>query len=305
MTLKNTVDLWFLALPTMHKNVEACFSTVAIDHSCLIHQARPLLNEEELAKAMRYRQPLARMHAIYIRAFLRVTLSRYARILPHEWCFEYGEQGKPNLCKTQRQQTGLVFNLSHSVDQVLLAVTQTADQEIELGVDIECEREELSFSTIMENYFQPQEIKSLMQLDLSDQRRRFFDLWVLKESYIKATGLGLAQSLKSFGFDFSLSSKQRLSLVDEKPASEQSLEIVTGIVVNTLEASAGEDRAGEDCADKENSFDCSEQGGGQAWSIYLGRLSASYRFGLIVKGRKLDVSSIYARRVSLVSVLND
>ncbi|MGR5066092.1 4'-phosphopantetheinyl transferase family protein [Photobacterium sp. DNB22_13_2] len=302
--MKNTVDLWFIALPAMHKNVEAHSSTEAINHSYLIHQARPLLNEEELAKAMRYRQPLVRMHAIYIRAFLRVILSRYARIPPREWCFEYGEQGKPKLCKTQRQQTGLVFNLSHSGDQVLLAVTQTADQNIELGVDIEFEREELSFSTVMENYFQLQEIKSLMQLDLSDQRRRFFDLWVLKESYIKATGLGLAQSLKSFGFDFSLSNKQKLSLFDEKQASEQSLEIVTGIVVNPLEANVGEGCAGEDCADKENRFDCSEQVGGQAWSIYLGRLSESYRFGLIVKGRKLDVSSIYARRVSLESVLN-
>ncbi|MCQ1059980.1 4'-phosphopantetheinyl transferase superfamily protein [Photobacterium sp. ZSDE20] len=140
----------------------------------------------------------------------------------------------------------------------------------------------------MENYFQPQEIKSLMQLGLSDQRRRFFDLWVLKESYIKATGLGLAQSLKSFGFDFSLNKKQQLSLFDEDSACEQSLEIVTGICVNALEGNVG-----------------SEQVGGQAWSIYLGRLSASYRFGLIVKGRKLDVSSIYARRVSLVNVLND
>ena len=33
------------------------------------------------------------------------------------------------------------------------------------------------------------------------QRQRFFDLWALKESFIKATGLGLAQSLKSFAFE--------------------------------------------------------------------------------------------------------
>ncbi|BFL83102.1 hypothetical protein LFREDSHE_15520 [Shewanella baltica] len=37
--------------------------------------------------------------------------------------------------------------------------------------------------------------------DEASQRQRFFDLWALKESYIKATGLGLAQSLKSFAFE--------------------------------------------------------------------------------------------------------
>ncbi|WP_261859217.1 4'-phosphopantetheinyl transferase family protein [Photobacterium sanguinicancri] len=292
LTKVNTVDLWFLTLPKPHKNIEDLSSTVAIDHSYLINQARPLLNEEELAKAMRYRQPLARMHAIYIRAFLRVTLSRYARVRPNEWCFEYGEKGKPYLCRAQRQQTSLVFNLSHSGDQVLLAVTQTADQKIELGVDIESEREDLSFNTIMDNYFQPQEIESLMRLDLADQRRRFFDLWVLKESYIKATGLGLAQPLKSFGFGFSSSKKQHLSLFDEKQVSAQPLELITGIVLNTLNDKAAKDE------------DWSKQAEGQMWSTCLGRLSSSYRFGLMVKGRKLDISSIYARKVSIENLLN-
>lgn len=290
---KNTVDLWFLTLPKTHKNIEDLSSTVAIDHSYLINQARPLLNEEELTKAMRYRQPLARMHAIYIRAFLRVTLSRYARVRPNEWCFEYGEKGKPYLCRAQRQQTSLAFNLSHSGDQVLLAVTQTADQKIELGVDIECEREDLSFSTIMDNYFQPQEIESLMRLDLADQRRRFFDLWVLKESYIKATGLGLAQPLKSFGFDFSSSQKQQLSLLNEKDESEQWLELVTGIALDALPLRVGNDK-------NLNSRKQTEAGD---WSTYLGRLSAACRFGLVVKGRNLESSSIYARQVSLEDVL--
>ncbi|MGF1692534.1 4'-phosphopantetheinyl transferase family protein [Photobacterium kagoshimensis] len=287
------MDLWFLTLPKTHKNVEERSSTVVIDHSYLINQARPLLNEAELAKAMRYRQPLVRMYAIYIRAFLRVTLSRYARIQPHEWCFEYGDQGKPSVCNPQRQQTGLVFNLSHTGDQVLLAVTQTADPKIALGVDIECEREGLSFSTIMENYFQPQEITSLMQLELSDQRRRFFDLWVLKESYIKATGLGLALSLKSFGFDFSSSQKQQLSLLNEKDESEQWLELVTGIALDALPLRVGNDK----------SLNSTKQTEAGVWSTYLGRLSAACRFGLVVKGHNLESSSIYARQVSLEDVL--
>ncbi|WP_446526524.1 4'-phosphopantetheinyl transferase family protein [Photobacterium swingsii] len=266
---------------------------MSLSHATLIHRARALLSQDELDKAMRYRQPLARMHTIYTRAFLRVTLSRYAAIKPHEWCFEYGEQGKPYLSRAQRQQTELAFNLSHSDDQVLLAITQTADPEIELGVDIECEREGLCIDTIMDNYFQPQEIESLVRLDLTEQRQRFFDLWVLKESYIKATGKGLAHALRSFGFDFSFSQKQQLSLLNENDESEHSLELITGIVLDVLSSRAEDDK-------NEN---VKKQIETIAWSTYLGRLSAACRFGLVVKGRKLEPSSIHARQICLEDVL--
>ncbi|MGR5079994.1 4'-phosphopantetheinyl transferase family protein [Photobacterium swingsii] len=287
---ENTVDLWFLTLPKVNKHSDANMHS---SHATLIHRARSLLSKDELDKAMRYRQPLARMHAIYIRAFLRVTLSRYAAIKPHEWCFEYGEQGKPYLSRAQRQQTELAFNLSHSDEQVLLAITQTADQEIELGVDIEFEREHLSVSTIMKNYFHPLEITALTQLEFGDQRRRFFDLWVLKESYIKATGKGLAHALRSFGFDFSFSHKQQLSLVNENDESEHSLELITGIVLDVLSSRAEDDK----------NKNVKKQIETITWSTYLGRLSAACRFGLVVKGRKLEPSSIHARQICLEDVL--
>ncbi len=165
--------------------------------------AESWLSDDELAKVRRYRDPKAQIKGLQVRAALRTVLSRYADLSPHEWCFEYGAKGKPSLTATLGQQTGLEFNLSHSGDWLLIGVAQFDGVESGLfGVDIERSRPKTDIYPILNHYFSPQETAALLALaDEASQRQRFFDLWALKESYIKATGLGLAQSLKSFAFE--------------------------------------------------------------------------------------------------------
>lgn len=165
--------------------------------------AESWLSDDELAKVRRYRDPKAQIKGLQVRAALRAVLSRYADLSPHEWCFEYGAKGKPSLTAKLQQQTGLEFNLSHSGDWLLIGVAQFDGVESGLfGVDIERSRPKTDIYPILNHYFSPQETAALLALaDEASQRQRFFDLWVLKESYIKATGLGLAQSLKSFAFE--------------------------------------------------------------------------------------------------------
>lgn len=165
--------------------------------------AESWLSDDELAKVRRYRDPKAQIKGLQVRAALRTVLSRYADLSPHEWCFEYGAKGKPSLTATLGQQTGLEFNLSHSGDWLLIGVAQFDGVESGLfGVDIERSRPKTDIYPILNHYFSPQETAALLALvDEASQRQRFFDLWALKESYIKATGLGLAQSLKSFVFE--------------------------------------------------------------------------------------------------------
>lgn len=95
------------------------------------------------------------------------------------------EHGKPMLPK----ELGLYFNLSHSGDYVLCAVS---DQEI--GADIQ--RHEKYQDRLAERFFHPEELAYLREAE--DRKQCFYDLWCLKESCIKCTGRGLSTGLESF-----------------------------------------------------------------------------------------------------------
>ena len=204
--------------------IELFFIPLAEMDAEMVSRCMALLSEDERAKVARYLAPKAQMNGLLVRAALRCVLSQGLQsrgesspyssqrlIAPQDWCFEYGEKGKPGLSHEQFLCTGMEFNLSHSGDWLLIALAQdddtdaaviTAKPRLGLGVDIERSRASTNIYPILNHYFSPIEAEGLLALEGEDaQRQRFFDLWALKESYIKATGLGLAQSLKSFAFE--------------------------------------------------------------------------------------------------------
>jgi 4'-phosphopantetheinyl transferase len=94
-----------------------------------------------------------------------------------------GECGKP------RVEGGPHFNISHSGDYVLLAVSDTP-----IGIDIEMWTDE-DCAALADAAFHEDE---RAMLGHSPSVRSFFDLWTLKESYIKMLGTGLSTDTKSF-----------------------------------------------------------------------------------------------------------
>lgn len=87
------------------------------------------------------------------------------------------------------------FNISHTDGLVALAV---ADAPI--GVDVENVRRKGRTVELADRFFAPSEAAALRALPEPLQRDRFFDLWTLKEAYIKARGMGLAIPLDAFAF---------------------------------------------------------------------------------------------------------
>ncbi|MBF0287251.1 MAG: 4'-phosphopantetheinyl transferase superfamily protein [SAR324 cluster bacterium] len=89
------------------------------------------------------------------------------------------------------------FNLSHTEALVSCGVVLETD----IGVDVEDTHRITSSLEIAENFFSPQEVFDLSRLSEDAQQDRFFDYWTLKESYIKARGMGLSLPLEHFSFD--------------------------------------------------------------------------------------------------------
>ena len=143
----------------------------------------------------------------------RVCLSEYAPQKPGAWNIIHTEFGKPELADGQLTES-LCFNLSHSGDRLVLAVCRHPN----VGIDIENTGRRRRVEKIADRYFAPAEIDALLTLPEARQLERFYDLWTLKEAYIKARGLGLAIALDSFGFDIEEGKLQLTEYVQPGPA---------------------------------------------------------------------------------------
>ena len=100
-----------------------------------------------------------------------------------ERAVSYGEHGKPFV------PGGPHFNLSHSGDLVLLAW-----DDAPLGLDVERWQEE-DYEALARVSFHPEE-RAWLSSDPS--AKNFFDLWTLKESYIKMRGTGFSMDPTTF-----------------------------------------------------------------------------------------------------------
>lgn len=155
-----------------------------------------LMTTGERERWQRYRFEKDRTLHLIARALVRTTLSRYADVPPDAWRFEAGEHGRPSISSPR---SGLSFNLAHTAGLVACAVSR----ETEVGVDVERLSAERVSPELSRRVFSEREVEALDRLPPAEQPDRFFDLWTLKESYIKARGLGLAIPLRSFGFHLS------------------------------------------------------------------------------------------------------
>jgi 4'-phosphopantetheinyl transferase len=165
-----------------------------IQDAGLLARYADLMTSEEKQKQQRYMFEKDRHCALVTRAFVRDLLSSYTTTEPADWRMDIGPKGKPEL---SNPPIPLRFNLSHTKDLIVCAVTLRDD----IGCDVEAVDRASDILAIAKHYFSASELAELFSLPESGQRSRFFDYWTLKESYIKACGLGLfAIPLEDFSF---------------------------------------------------------------------------------------------------------
>jgi 4'-phosphopantetheinyl transferase len=128
-------------------------------------------------------------------ALVRTTLARYADVEPRAWIFDRGEHGRPDAVLGPGVPP-LRFNLSHTLGMAVCAVTLDRD----IGVDVESVERRCQARAIADRFFAPAEVEGLRDGPAERRRVRFFELWTLKEAYVKARGVGLKIPLRRFAF---------------------------------------------------------------------------------------------------------
>lgn len=179
------VHVWFVCDDDIHDdNLLACY-----------HE---MLNEQERAQQKRFVFNRHKHQYLMTRVMIRVVMSLYVNaVAPSEWRFKKNKYNKPYI-DNYLSPIELRFNISHTDHMIVIAVTRHS----EVGVDVEYLYRKNRTVDIAKAYFSATEFTQLQLLDENERHRRFYDLWTLKEAYIKACGMGLSIPLDQFSYHF-------------------------------------------------------------------------------------------------------
>ncbi len=196
--IDSEIHLWHCKL--------ADFSLQELQRSCL-----HWLTDVELLRYHRYFFDRHRKQLLLGRFLIRSVLSQYVeKLAPQQWRFVHNDFGKPAIDPAQNEAS-LYFNLSHSGEKLVLAISKIES----IGVDIENGDKSRRVRRIAGRFFSRQEVSDLLALHESQRLGRFYQLWTLKEAYIKARGLGLAMPLQQFSYAFPAPGQIEISFAEE------------------------------------------------------------------------------------------
>lgn len=177
------------ALPELGGDVHAWRASVSAAAPFEAQLLRSL-SRDELDRAGRFHFQRDRVQYIVAHAMLRCVIARYAHAAAASLDFDTGPFGKPSL----RGDSPLEFNMSHSADVVIVAVTWGR----RVGVDVEQWSESVEVESLAQTVFSPAESAYVLDQGAAERVPAFFQVWSRKEAYIKATGDGVSRGLDHF-----------------------------------------------------------------------------------------------------------
>ena len=180
-----------------------CRSTDAVTDAS-IREAVALLSPAERSRLERLRRTVDRRGYALAHALLRKTLSPLIGSKPEALTFEADPYGKPRLTPT----ADVSFSLSHTNGLVACAVARGR----ELGLDAEAIDRQIDIQGTATRFFTAREACYISEGEGEQKRDRFFEVWTLKEAFLKATGRGLSQSLDAISFGLEENETIRYSL---------------------------------------------------------------------------------------------
>ena len=145
------------------------------------------LSADERARAERFIVPHAREEFAAARTLVRGELGRRDHSDPAALRFSFGAHGRPAL----EPPRTFDFNLSHTRELVACAVGEGV-----FGIDVENSARPTNITAVARTVFTADEQAQLAAH--KEPRRYFFELWTIKEAYIKARGLGFSLPPRQF-----------------------------------------------------------------------------------------------------------
>jgi len=145
--------------------------------------AEALLSEAERERAQRVVSERSRLRLIAARAQLRRILGAYLGVAPARVALATDRQGKPFAVHPAELQ----FNLSHSDDRALFALTAGPP----VGVDVERDRDVRRLDVVARRTLPAARHAELAALPSAPRRAAVLRAWTRREALLKGLGTGL------------------------------------------------------------------------------------------------------------------
>ena len=167
-------------------------------------ELKDCLTPDERTRASRFHFRSDHDSFVAAHTIMRLALGAMTCQAPEDVPLDLGSHGKPKLGGAW-SGVPIEFSLSHTKGVVAFAVTHHAP----IGIDVEFINSDMDTGNLAERYLAVQETDLLSSVPDTERQSAFFQLWTIKEAYIKGIGLGLSQSLNSF-FVEALDHKSRI-----------------------------------------------------------------------------------------------
>lgn len=134
-------------------------------------------------------------------------------------------KGKPELVNNLEKGENVYFNISHQGDYTVLAASTKVNVGIDIMKNVKPNNTDIpSFFKLMKRQFVDPEWSYIhSHEDEFTRLKAFYRLWCLKESYVKATGIGIGPNTASY-MRFDIPNKDWLQKSNEsKPCTKSSL----------------------------------------------------------------------------------
>ena len=172
--LLDEVHIWFVNIDSLNLNLSTSMNSLPSEIKKQLQSIRTTYKKEISIKR---NYILLKILSYYLqRDISRIEIN-------------YTEFGKPFI-----PQSEFKFNVSNSFNYLLVGISQNN----EIGVDIEKIRNNIDYTKLVTRYFTENEKKAFNNFNEKIRKEIFFEWWTIKESLIKATGLGMHLPLNSF-----------------------------------------------------------------------------------------------------------
>jgi len=168
--MEEKIEVWLVDLDQHTKDEEFYFS---------------ILSDEEKARALRFVTKQLTSRYVISQGALRTILGKYTN---QKVEYTFGPYKKPYLANSSLQ-----FNLSHSHDKALIAIS---DEEV--GVDIEKINRQVLEKNLETSLLSEQELKIFESIPLDVRPEVFYFAWTNKEALLKLAGVGLYKPMTEF-----------------------------------------------------------------------------------------------------------